>query len=78
MRPRRRDHGSAVRSRSGSRSQSGYGDDVQLGVVGDRVLSTMQCSRRKKLQRMKDEAQIDPKTGVRYKGARFSRPIYGF
>jgi peptidyl-prolyl isomerase G (cyclophilin G) len=28
------------------------------------------------LQRMKDEAQIDPKTGIRYKGARFSRRLW--
>ena len=89
MRQRRRDHGSASRSRSrsGSRSRSVDGDDVQLGVVGDRGLNEteeeydarlereekarVELQKKTLLQRMKDEAQIDPKTGIRYKGALF-------
>ena len=81
------DDRSASRSRSGSMSKSADRDDVQPGVVaGSNVHETeeeydarlereekerLELQKKTLLQRMKDEAQIDPKTGIRYKGACF-------
>lgn len=76
---------SPSRSRSGSRSKSVDRDDEQPGAVADSITheteqeydarlereerERAELQKKTLLQRMKDEAQIDPKTGIRYKGA---------
>jgi peptidyl-prolyl isomerase G (cyclophilin G) len=74
-------------SRSRSRSKSADRDDQQPDAVANRFANETEAeydarlereekerveSQKKTLwQRMKDEAQIDPRTGIRYKGAPF-------
>jgi len=85
----RGDDRSPSRSRSGSRSKSVDLDDARVGAVADSTIheteeeydsrlareeqERVESQKKTLLQRMKDEAQIDPRTGIRYKGARFSR-----
>ena len=83
----RGDDRSASPSRSESRSEPGDRDDAQPGAAeGSTINETeeeydarlereererLELQKKSLLQRMKDEAQVDPRTGIRYKGARF-------
>ena len=85
----RGDDKSPSRSRSGSRSKSADRADAQPGAVGDGMIheteeeydarlereerERLELQKKTLLQRMKDEAQIDPQTGIRYKGTSFPR-----
>ena len=83
-RQRREDDKSPSHSRSGSKSKSVDQDDAQPGASGTNETEEAYDARLEReekerielqsktlLQRMKDEAQIDPRTGIRYKGTRF-------
>ena len=84
----RRDDRSASHSPSDSRSKSADPDDVQPGAAGGGMINEteeeydarlereererLELQKKTLLQRMKDDAQVDPKTGIRYKGTRLS------